>query len=163
MVSFADSATCDSVEIGFLSGQHGNTAFPDCFRGIVSVAGCKGQTSGNAGHYGNETAVVLCIVFTVGGCVWIPDRKTDCHFGDAGQCNNWKLFCHGKKYGTSWNINCLFGHDDNLVQCIHIDDVAIYFADAAIHLNKIKNRMKIKTKSAAVQKRGTTADSVIKN
>ena len=32
----------------------------------------------------------------------------------------------------------LFRHDDNLVQCIHIDDVAIYFADAAIHLNKVK-------------------------
>ena len=98
------------------------------------MAGCKGQTSGNTGHYRNEIAVVLCIVFAVGGCVWIPDRKTDCHFGDAGQCNNWKLFCHGKKYGTSWNINRLFCYDDNLVQCIHIDNVVIYFADAAIHL-----------------------------
>ena len=98
------------------------------------MAGCKGQTSSNAGHYGNETAVVLCIVFTAGGCLWIPDRKADCHFGDVGQCNNWKLFCHGKKYGTSWNINRLFCYDDNLVQCIHIDNVVIYFADAAIHL-----------------------------
>ena len=151
MVNFANSATGDSLEVGFLSGQHGNTAFSDCLRGIVSVAGCKGQTSGNTGHYRNEIAVVLCIVFAVGGCVWIPDGKADCHFGDAGQCNNWKLFCHGKEYGTPWNIDSLFRHDDNLVQCIHIDDVAIYFADTAIHLNKIKNRMKIKTKSAAVR------------
>lgn len=138
MVNFANSATGDSLEVGFLFGQHGNTAFSDCLRGIVSVAGCKGQTSGNTGHYRNEIAVVLCIVFAVGSCVWIPDGKADCHFGDAGQCNNRKLFCHGKKYGTPWNINCLFRHDDNLVQCIHIDDVAIYFADTAIHLNKVK-------------------------
>ena len=44
----------------------------------------------------------------------------------------------GKEYGTPWNIDSLFRHDDNLVQCIHIDDVAIYFADTAIHLNKVK-------------------------
>ena len=79
--------------------------------------------------------IILGIVV---GMLWlilrIPDRKADCHFGDVGQCNNWKLFCHGKKYGTSWNINRLFCYDDNPVQCIYIDDVVIYFADAAIHL-----------------------------
>ena len=144
MVNFANSATGDSLEVGFLFGQHGNTAFPDCFRSIVSVAGCKGQTSGNTGHYRNEIAVVLCIVFAVGGCVWIPDGKADCHFGDAGQCNNWKLFCYGKEYGTPWNIDSLFRHDDNLVQCIHS-----------------KSRIRIKQNRQPYEI-GTTADSVIK-
>lgn len=103
-----------SKSVSYL-GNMATPAFPDCLRSIVSVAGCKGQTSSNAGYYSNETAVVLCIVFTAGGCLWIPDRKADCHFGDVGQCNNWKLFCHGKKYGTSWNINRLFCYDDNPV------------------------------------------------
>lgn len=40
-----------------------------------------------------------------------------------------------------------------LCSAFTLNDVAIYFADAAIHLNKIKNRMKIKTKSAAVRNR----------